>query len=182
MATASGICTTCQRSPCLAIIAGRPVTEWVRKRRAPNLKPRHIHARFAWAGSQLERGASVWRRTVYSHEKRFSLDGPDGLASYWHDVNRQRLWQCRRQQGGVGFIVWGCFSFKGKGNLNKVANKVNAERYISVPEESLLPFMEEYHPNGSFFQQDGASSQVLTIFETAEGSLHFDNNGHLALI
>ena len=140
------------------MLAEEPSLTWVRVQCVPNLHPRHVTARYAWARHQLERGAGVWKWTIFSDEKRFSLDGPDMLASYWRDRRGGYRWQPRRQQGGGGLMVWGCFSYRGKGKLVVVENNMDAKRYTDVLEESLLPFLEELNPEGATFQQDGASS------------------------
>lgn len=142
------------------MLSADPILHYVRMRKAPNLTPRHIANRFKWARLQLDRGAAVWRKTVFSDEKRFSLDGPDGLKSYWHDLRTERRWQRKRQNGGGGCMVWGCFSAKGIGKLVFVDNKIDSVRYTEVLQEGLLPFIEEKHPGGAVFQHDGAPSHT----------------------
>lgn len=100
----------------------------MRMKKEPKLQPRHIGRRFDWARKQLERGAAVSRKTVFSENKRFSSDGPDGLNSYWHDLRGERRWQKKRQNGCGGL----CFSQTGTGKLVFVDNKINSVRYTEV--------------------------------------------------
>jgi hypothetical protein len=37
--------------------------------------------------------------------KKFNLDGPDGVACYWHDLRKEQIFS-KRQQGGGSLMVW----------------------------------------------------------------------------
>lgn len=54
---------------------------------------------------------------VFSDEKRFRLDGPDGNSNYWRDPAKKPLYKVRRQNGGGSVMVWGAIGIKGKSEL-----------------------------------------------------------------
>ncbi|KAF2878916.1 hypothetical protein ILUMI_27253 [Ignelater luminosus] len=58
-------------------------------------------------------------------------------------------------------MVWGSMSAKGIGKLHFIKGTVDANKYLQILEESLLPLMEEYLTSGQdfIFQQDRAASQ-----------------------
>jgi len=124
---------------------------------APYLTQPYKDARLKWADAMLVRGVSFWRKTVFSDEKRWSLDGPDGLSARWDDARKPRRWFGKRHTGGGSIMVWGCFSRRGKGKLIFVRGISDSVKYKDCLGESLLPYIEEKLPNWAIFQQDGAS-------------------------
>ena len=46
----------------------------------PKLTPQHIQARLKWAREYCFVSTRLWRKTVFTDEKRFCLDGTDGQA------------------------------------------------------------------------------------------------------
>jgi len=42
---------------------------------------------------------------IFSDEKKFNLDGPDGCDSYWHDLRKEHLVKPRRNFGGGSVMV-----------------------------------------------------------------------------
>lgn len=53
-----------------------------------------------------------WKDIVFSDEKKFKLDGPDGLEHYWHDFRQEPEIFSRPVNGGVSVIIYGAISFK----------------------------------------------------------------------
>ena len=43
----------------------------------------------------------------FSEEKKWNLDGPDGLQHYWRDMCLSIRQTNRRQMGGGSAMVWG---------------------------------------------------------------------------
>ena len=92
----------------------------------PQLTPRHSALRYKRAKDMSWVGPSKWRRTIFTDEKRFCLDGPDGTACYWRDSRIPRASFSKRQKGGGGVMIWAGISWRGKTPLVFVTNKINA--------------------------------------------------------
>lgn len=75
----------------------------------PPLKPQHIMDRFDFAWNHKSWQAE-WKNVVFSDEKRFNLDGPDGYTHYWHDLRKNEEMFSRRQKG-IYFIIYLFFIF-----------------------------------------------------------------------
>lgn len=40
-------------------------------------------------------------------DKKFNLDGPDGLKMYWHDLQKRKPTFLTRHQVDASILVWG---------------------------------------------------------------------------
>jgi len=109
-------------------------------KKRPRLSAAHRARRLEWARTQLIGNPVWWLRTVFSDEKRFCLDGPDGYRSYWADTRIPRRTFHKRQNGGGGVMVWGCFSARGKPELHFIRGRLNSVRYTEILADNLLPF------------------------------------------
>ena len=96
------------------------------------LTPRHVALRYKWAKEMTRVGPSKWRRTIFTEEKRFCLDGPDGTAYYWRDSRLPRSSFSRRQRGGGGVMVWAEIGWRDKTPLVFVTNKINAIENVRI--------------------------------------------------
>jgi hypothetical protein len=58
--------------------------------------------------------------------------------------------------GGGNIMVWGCMGWEGVGILGEVEGKMNANRYVSIWEDNILPSLEEsgFSAEDVIFQQD----------------------------
>ena len=125
--------------------------------RAPYMNDRHRLERVKWVKAVSEWGAVNWKKVIFSDEKKFNLDGPDGLACYWHDIRREKKFFEKRQQGGESVMVWGAISYYGVGELAILDGKQDSAGYSKTLRDNLLPFAAETLGETWTFQQDNAS-------------------------
>jgi transposase len=86
---------------------------------------------------------SEWANVIFSDEKKFNLDGPDGNRHYWHDLRKESLIFSKRHSGGGSVMVWAGFSRKGVTSLDYIsANSCSAD-YIETLDSHLLTFCKK---------------------------------------
>ena len=93
---------------------------------------------------------------MFSDEKKFNLDGPDGFAYYWHDLRREQLIFSKRQQGGRSLIVWGAMSYYVLSDLIVIKWNQDSKGYCDTLETGLLEFAATTLGETFTFQQDNA--------------------------
>ncbi|KAM8702592.1 hypothetical protein ACLKA7_001928 [Drosophila subpalustris] len=54
-----------------------------------------------------------WERVVFSDEKKFNLEGPDGYAYYFHDLRKEEHTLDRLHSRAGGVMVWGAITYFG---------------------------------------------------------------------
>lgn len=97
-------------------------------------------------------------RLVWSHlvrREKFNVDGPDGFAYYWPDLRKEKRIFSKRQNGVDSFMVWGAFAGEKNRGLVFLQGRQPAENYIDTLENYLLPFIDEWMPEGLVFVQNG---------------------------
>lgn len=133
--------------------------KYTKKRTQPALKPEHELKRLEWARKHIH-WTTEWVNVVFSDEKKFNLDGPDGFAYYWHDLRKEPQYRFSRNFGGGSLMIWGAFSMHGKTPLAKISTRMNSAMYLEVLEDCLIPFSEEFLDEEFIFQQDNAAIHV----------------------
>lgn len=93
---------------------------------------------------------------IFSDEKKFNLDGPDGIQYYWRDLRKEPKYFSKRNFGGGSLMVWGAFCSAGTLTLAFPSTKMNSLEYIGVLENHLLPYLYIHQDESWIFQQDNA--------------------------
>jgi hypothetical protein len=123
----------------------------------PVLTERHKVARLNFAREMVSTSTEKWRNIIWSDEKKWNLDGPDGLKSYWYDIRREKTVISKRQHGGGGVMIWGAFRATKCLPIEFCSGKMNSLDYQGILGEYLLPEISA-SPNAKFvFQQDNAA-------------------------
>ncbi len=122
--------------------------------------------RLLWAKAHLKWTVSKWKRVLWSDESKFDIlvgnrgwgvlwakEEGDHPACYQHSV--QRL---------ASLMVWGYISAYGMGSLLVLEGTMNAERYIKVLEQHMLPSRWRlFQGRPCVFQQDNAKAHTAAI-------------------
>lgn len=97
-----------------------------------------------------------WRSYIFTDEKKFNLDGPDGYKYYWHVAGDPPLVYSKDTSAKKYVMVWGGISKNGQTPLMEVHGRFNSKRYCNMLKRGLLPY---YEPD-DVFHFDRASSHV----------------------
>ncbi|GBN88792.1 Transposable element Tc3 transposase, partial [Araneus ventricosus] len=76
---------------------------------------------------------------IFSDEKKFNLDGPDGFRYFWYDLRKEKEIFSKRTFGGGSVMVWGGFATEGATPIVFVQGRVNSESYVDILADNLLP-------------------------------------------
>lgn len=121
-----------------------------------NLLPRHKSARIAFA-EKYQYWDDEWHSVIFSDEKKWNLDGPDGNQFYWHDKRKKKEVRLTRNFGGGSLMIWGGFGYNGKTPVCFVSSKMNSQKYIDLLDDALINYGDDIGGPNYIFQQDNAS-------------------------
>ncbi|KAF0706884.1 hypothetical protein AaE_013905 [Aphanomyces astaci] len=148
------------RNTVLNVLKASKFAKYIKRRSGPRLTPKHRKDRVEFASRYLNKAAEL-KATLFTDEKKFNLDGPDGCQYYWHDLRQDVETYSKRVAGGGSVMVWGGMSFYNKTSLAFLEGRQNSRKYQETLRSHLLPAMRELVglvPNHeAVFQQDNAS-------------------------
>lgn len=97
-----------------------------------------------------------WHNVVWSDEKKFNLDGPDGFSYYWHDLRKEEQLFSKRAMGGDGLMIWASFGWHGKTEIVFLEGRIDAKKYQETLKNHLLNNGAEIGGENWIYQQDNA--------------------------
>lgn len=151
------------------LLANSGKLKYLKRKSSPYLTAPYKIKRKAFAIEWSQRILDIMR-VIFSDEKRFNLDGPDGLQYYWHTIGTDVETCWSRQNGGGGLMVWAAFSKKGKTKLVFIKGNINAASYIKTLTDELLEYIAlhgDQRDEQFIFQQDNArphTAKATTAF------------------
>jgi transposase len=124
----------------------------------PRLTQVHRDERLAFARTHIT-WVNQWHSVVFSDEKRFNPDGPDGNTSYWYDLRREPQSYFSRQMGGGSVMIWCAISHLHHSPIVTVRGTLTAEKYTQILSSYLRPLRDVIAQDTGdeiIFQQDNA--------------------------
>jgi len=116
------------------------------KKKKPLLSARHRKKRLDFALKHKEWTVEDWKRVIWSDETKINRFGSDGRQWVWKKKGEgliSREVQGTVKYGGGNIMVWGCMGWNGVGHLAEVEGRMNADQYMSILEDHMLPSLEE---------------------------------------
>ena len=96
----------------------------------------------------------VWEKTVFSDEKRFSLDGPDDWRTY--TLKNEICSRQQRQCHGGSIMVWLMTLPNGLLSFKVISGKFNSDAYIQMLKSSVVPILKLNFGEDCWLQEDNA--------------------------
>ncbi len=117
------------------------------------------HRRVLWAKAHLKWTVSKWKSVLWSDESKFDILVGNHRRRVLRAKEEGDLPVCYQHsvQKPASLMVWGCICAYGMGSLHVLEGTMNAERYIKVLEQHMLPSRRRV------FQQDNAKPHTAAI-------------------
>lgn len=129
-----------------------------RPRKVPLLNKRQVKNRMAFARQHTLWDSTKWRNILWSDESKIVLFDAHGSQQH---VRRPPLLDFNPKytkktvkHGGSKIMIWGCFSWYGVGPLYKIDGILDADGYVSIMQNVMLPYAEEEMPLRWVYMQD----------------------------
>jgi len=146
------------------VLAASEHLNWEKMTKVPKLEDRHISKRIDYATKAMESGPR-WKNVIFSDEKKFNLDGPDGFQYYWRDLRTEPRTIFSRHSGGGSVQVWAAICYHGKSEIAFLSGRQTSETYGRTLQEYLLPFADKFYGSDFIFMQDNASIHCSNLMK-----------------
>lgn len=104
-----------------------------------------------------------WRNVVFSDEKKFNLDGPDGYNYYFHDIRKEERFLSRHHSREGGVMVWAAISYFGTIDLRILSSRMTGIQYKNILETVFPKINERFGPIKWVYQHDNAPIHTARV-------------------
>lgn len=110
-------------------------------KKKPLISEANRKKRYGWCRVR-KNWITEWDYIIWSDESRFELFNNDSRNWVWRKKDERYKVDCLKPtvKHSIGIMVWGCFCNNILGPLVLVEGTLNADRYIELLKEHLLPF------------------------------------------
>ncbi|KAF0691663.1 Aste57867_17154 [Aphanomyces stellatus] len=126
------------RSTVLNILNSSKFVKYMKRRSSPHLTKDHKKRRVEFAAKYLNKDVDL-KGTIFSDDKKFNLDGPDGCQYYWYDLHEEVQTYSKRAAGGGSVMVCGAMSFYNKSELAFLEGRQNSLKYQATLRSHMMP-------------------------------------------
>lgn len=138
------------------LLKDNPHLQWRKRQSTPNLKNHHKKARLEFAKKYMTWNEQ-WKNVIFTDEKKWTLDGPDGWNYCWQDNRKEKKKSMRRNFGGGSLMIWSGICFNGKAQIYFIGTKTKSKNYCNMLESFLEQDIPRLFSCGWIFQHDNAS-------------------------
>ncbi|KAA6369626.1 MAG: putative Transposable element Tc3 transposase [Streblomastix strix] len=146
-------------------------------KRRPLLTDRHIAARLKFSSQFLSDEIMLGIAIVFTDEKKFKYDGPNGWMFYWwHASDNPRTVHMSKDFGKFkGVMVHMAVNTAGILSLTRVRGKMNSYDWVEVVINEVIPSANIAHGDAFLYQKENASihNQKEMISQLEENGVKF---------
>ena len=133
-------------------------------KRKPQLRLHHQENRLNFA-KQYMSWTEEWRSIIFSDEKRFNLDGPDGFSYYYHDIRKEEKILSKRQNGGGSVMIWAAIGYEKNSEIEFLSQRVSAKMYKEILGKIFSAYGQVMAGEEWIFQQDNAPIHTAKVVQ-----------------
>jgi transposase len=126
----------------------------------PLVSPKNIVARMKWCRERINCNENNWNNVIWSDESKFLYLNHSRKSRVWRRSDEKYSPKClvpTVKSNSTGVMVWGCFRGGQIGPLIMVEGIINADEYINILEQQVLPMLPDFLSDDEvYFQDDNA--------------------------
>jgi len=140
---------------------------WRSACKKPRLSSKQKIARKKWCKERKSYTQTMWRTVLFSDEMNVEVDSRKGRVMLRRTTKERFEESCilkRTKQGSGSIGIWACMGYNGVKFFKLFTGRLNAESYINILGDYLLPSIDILQENNQVtFQQDNAPCHTAKI-------------------